>query len=117
MSKLYATVVVVCLALSFAQAQQQPNPAPQPRQLSPYTFRITAANCRSKMHPRRIFAGFRVKDQPGIVTALHGVVGCGEISATNTQGLLLNESLQIVAVDLDHDAALLLSKEVARMPA
>jgi S1-C subfamily serine protease len=62
--------------------------------------------------------GFRVKDQIGIVTALHGVVGCDDIWAENTSGQYLQlKTLRITAVDIDRDVAVLYSEDLAKLPA
>jgi len=104
----------VCLALALAAFVRLASAA---ENLSPYTFRIKATGCRTTdSHPVHILTGFRLSKQVGIVTALHGVVGCAEIWAANTYGLNLPDKLQIAAVDLDHDLALLKSTKLSQLP-
>ena len=45
-----------------------------------HVFRVRATDC--KFEPvKRVQTGFRLHDEPGIVTALHGVADCKSISA------------------------------------
>jgi hypothetical protein len=54
----------------------------------------------------------------GIVTALHGVVGCASIRVRSTSGgLVLRDPLQIGQLDIDNDAAALISFELLSKPA
>lgn len=101
--------------IAFAVAIVVAAPA-QIQQLSPHTFRVTAVGCPGRTG-RRTLTGFRVKDQVGIVTALHGILGCAAISARNTGNLRLKENLTVLALDLNRDVALVSSGELERMPA
>lgn len=58
-----------------------------------------------------VLTGFkaRVAEQAGIVTALHGVVGCTKITAFNLKSSF--QHLQISKVDIARDAAFLVSAE------
>lgn len=61
--------------------------------------------------------GFRVKDKKGIVTALHGVVGCKTINAEpDDSGVDPLNDLIITEVDIDRDMALLWSTELDVLP-
>ena len=85
---------------------------------SPYVFRITAGACESdkilKKDPeaQRLLTGFMVQGRSGIVTALHGVVGCDNISANSEITDNYFSKLEIIGVDLDRDMALLGSDEL-----
>ena len=104
-----------CFAIALALLGAFPAAA---QNLSPYTFRITTAGCKTTNgHPKHVLTGFRLSAQVGIVTALHGVVGCAEIYAANSYGLNIGEPLQIAAVDLDRDLALLKSSKLSQLPA
>jgi S1-C subfamily serine protease len=48
----------------------------------------------------------------GIVTALHGIAGCGRITAMSKQGPILSQSLSAVEVDIENDLVLLTSDEL-----
>jgi len=56
--------------------------------------------------------GFRLKGQPGIITALHGVVGCKSITVTLPGEKSLTFDVSMTAVDIPDDLALLSSSEV-----
>lgn len=60
----------------------------------------------------RVLTGFlvRVNGQTGIMTALHGVVGCSQIMAFNLSSAYRN--LRISKVDIASDAALLVSSQL-----
>ena len=77
---------------------------------NPNVFQIIVDNCQ---HPQTL-TGFRVKDLKGIVTALHGVVGCigGNIRARvgGTSHNYIN-NLHISRVDIERDVVLLTSYE------
>lgn len=84
---------------------------------SPYVFRITAGACESDRNPsvqeaQRLLTGFMVRGQSGIVTALHGVVGCHNISANSELEGNFFTNLEITEVDLDRDMALLGNDEL-----
>ena len=90
--------------LAFAQTTTfQPNP---------YVYRITVDGCTHQPESRRQ-TGFRVRGEPGIVTALHGLADCPDatIAAEYTNGVF--RDLRLVAVDIDRDMALLTSIESA----
>ena len=57
-----------------------------------------------------ILTGFRLHEKKGIITALHGVAGGKSISASNN--LEGYDNLEIIAVDIDHDLALLSSDKI-----
>ena len=63
----------------------------------------------------RALTGFRVEGLPGIVTALHGVAGCKEISAIpGKKGVAPFQDLKIAKIDIRRDLALLLSPSLSQ---
>jgi len=83
---------------------------------SPHIYKLNVAGCRYPPTERTL-TGFRVKGQLGIVTALHGVVGCQLINAQPAPGGPGPFNQLIVGkVDIDRDMALLWSKELAALP-
>lgn len=72
----------------------------------PYVYRLKISNCRFEPEPRRQ-TGFRIMGEAGIVTALHGVVDCTNISATSDDGQEVYNDLDVQAVDFANDTALL----------
>lgn len=82
---------------------------------SPHIYKIVVAGC--EVGPaERVQSGFRVKDQVGIVTALHGVLGCKTIIAEPGGNGRSFHNLLIGKVDIRHDIAVLWSKELAAPP-
>lgn len=61
-------------------------------------------------------SGFRLKGTPGIVTALHGVVGANSIRAISLRGPVLTKPLTIKLVDVERDLAVLVSDELTDSP-
>jgi hypothetical protein len=91
---------------------------PALRAQAEHVFRITAADCR--FGGDRVLTGFRYSGQPGIVTALHGVVGCSRITAVRPIAPgrpLLSYQVQPRAVSIASDLALLGSAELDALPA
>lgn len=87
------------LNLSYAQNQQ----------INQSIFKIRASNCQ--IGDERALTGFIVEE--GILTALHGVVGCTNIRALQYGvSAQVYTNLSIVKVDLDNDVALLQSPEL-----
>lgn len=82
---------------------------------SKYVYRIKSGNC-VQVPNIRIQTGFRAAGTKGIVTALHGVVGCKTITAKSGDDRVYR-NLEIQKVDFKHDVALLGSKELAAEPA
>ncbi|RIK40157.1 MAG: hypothetical protein DCC55_15855 [Chloroflexi bacterium] len=79
---------------------------------SPHVFRI---HSKCDVEPRqRVQTGFRVKRQKGIITALHGVLGCSTITAQPGGNGRSFANLKVVAVDISRDLALLRSDEMAQ---
>jgi hypothetical protein len=77
-----------------------------------HIFEVIAAGCR-KEPPERSQTGFLVRRRGGVITALHGVIGCSRITLrSSTDELHLSEPVQVVGVDIDSDAALLSSNEL-----
>lgn len=77
-----------------------------------HIFRIEAANCISDPQSR-VQTGFRAQGLPGIVTTLHGVIGCNDINARSYENKLIVNDLQITQVDVEHDVALLTSLQLS----
>ncbi len=82
-----------------------------------HVFLIHAAGC--KFEPKqRVQTGFRIKDQPGIITALHGVADCSSIVAESgdlDRNLRLKE-LIVGKIDVPADTAVLWSDKLASLP-
>jgi hypothetical protein len=83
---------------------------------SPYVFTVDASGCAGGVKARSQ-SGFRVLGTKGIVTALHGVVGCKSVTVRTERGQILYETLEIGKVDVDNDATLLISDELYKLPA
>jgi hypothetical protein len=72
-------------------------------------FEIIAYGCAAAPRDRRL-TGFVVNGVSGIVTALHGVVGCRVVNARGrTRGF---SRVEVEGVDVTHDVAVLRSAEV-----
>ena len=103
------TLVFTLLSLSLTLWAQGSSFTP-----SPHIYKIAAANC--EIGPaERVQSGFRVKNGVGIITALHGVVGCKTIIAEPGGDGQAFHQLIIGKVDIRHDVAVLWSKEIAGM--
>lgn len=74
-------------------------------------YRIKSANCTQEPKSR-IQTGFRIKGQIGIVTALHGVVGCSSITAQSEGTGKTFTNLVLNKVDISRDMALLSSADL-----
>ena len=83
----------------------------QPSNSSPLIFKIIATECPPSSGVRTL-TGFHTNEFPGIVTALHGVVGCKLSAVPNDPDLLTITDLYIERVDIAHDIALLNSPSV-----
>jgi hypothetical protein len=79
---------------------------------SAHVFRIKISGCTYSPDTRNQ-SGFWVNngDVVGIVTALHGVADCNEISATAGDGVTF-DGLEPLKVDIDRDVVLLSSSEL-----
>ena len=79
-------------------------------------FQINASKCPGKK-PERTLTGFKLRGAgggpDGIITALHGVAGCGLIMAVPDQGQPLTQALQLSELDVENDLALLTSGELS----
>ena len=76
---------------------------------SAHIFRIQSEACRQQPSSKSL-TGFRLQGAPGIVTALHGVVGCGRLTARSAQETFTG--LTIAKVDIDRDLVLLWSPKL-----
>lgn len=75
-------------------------------------YRIRASGCTAP-HSDRVLTGFKIRGEAGIYTALHGVVDCdGGVSATTGDWSATYTDLRIVKADIEHDIALLWSREL-----
>lgn len=81
--------------------------APSP---TTHIYRISAGECTSRSDAIAQ-TGFRVNGLSGIVTALHGVVGCRSVTASSGDDVL--NDLEIVKADIARDIALLWSPRLA----
>lgn len=104
------TLVFTLLSLSLTLWAQGNSFTP-----SPHIYKIAAANCETGP-AERVQSGFRVRNGVGIITALHGVLGCKTIIAEPGGDGQAFHSLIIGKVDIRHDVALLWSKELASAP-
>ncbi len=70
-------------------------------------FKIRASACLDGVDNKRL-TGFAMQGTNGIVTALHGVVGCRIVSAqqSGSHGIVI-QNLRIADVDIDRDIAVL----------
>lgn len=78
---------------------------------SPYIYKIRAAQCPQAPN-ERVLTGFRVRNLKGIVTALHGVLGCKTITAQPGGNGPTFDNLIIGKVDIKRDVALLWSESL-----
>lgn len=78
---------------------------------SEHIFLIKAFDCASGPK-NRTQTGFRIRGRKGIITALHGVAGCGTVKAQSKQGPLLSSSLLPAEVDIENDLVLIISDEL-----
>ncbi|HEV7905653.1 MAG TPA: serine protease [Pyrinomonadaceae bacterium] len=61
---------------------------------------------------QRSQTGFQVRGTKGLITALHGVIDCQRVMASSRKGLVLDQPLNVVKTDIDHDVALLSSPQL-----
>ena len=73
-------------------------------------YKVRASDCVAG--DTRALTGFLSRSERGIVTALHGVVGCTTIRVLNDEGQVFR-NLQVSRADLESDIALLQSRELA----
>jgi hypothetical protein len=71
-----------------------------------HIYQVEAANCVSLPEPR-VQTGFRLSGMNGIVTALHGVVGCSHRTARRPDTGEVHLNLEIALVDFERDIAVL----------
>ena len=74
-------------------------------------FLVKAFDCRSGPG-ERAQTGFRIRGSKGVLTALHGVVGCEKIKVQSETGVILYDAVSIKLADIKHDAAVLSSIEL-----
>ena len=97
-NKPYCYAGILCVALLFggggkATAQRE------------HVFFVKANGCTGR-YPTRTQTGFRVRGVHGVVTALHGVVGCRGIDVKTDNGDAVWTRLSIVRVDIERDVAI-----------
>lgn len=104
-SSIIVILLVFLLLLNTATVMAQQSIA------SPDVFKIEASDCLSgQAQAVRVQTGFHVQGDIGIITALHGVVGCQTISAHSAiPGEDNIWNLQIAEADVDRDVAKLRS--------
>ena len=73
----------------------------------PQVFQIVADECSHG--PRRVQTGFLADGHQGLITALHGVLGCNTLQARRAADERPISGLKIVEVDIERDVALLSS--------
>lgn len=112
MRRWLVVMLLVCLALSVSFTLWAQSSSFTP---SPHIYKIAAADCETGP-AERVQSGFRVKTQVGIITALHGVLGCKTIIAEPGGDGQSFHALLIGKVDTRHDIAILWSKELAGAP-
>jgi tetratricopeptide (TPR) repeat protein len=96
--------LLLLLASTAAHAQQR------------FVYRVKISDCAGDAQ-LRIQTAFRIAERPGLVTALHGVIGCNSITAISEAGGVLTKPLKVEYVDVDHDAAILQSDELRQLKA
>lgn len=102
----FRTALRAAVLIALASAHQPPAAAAQP--VSQFVYQVRATECGAGQKGRRL-TGFREAGRRGIVTALHGVVGCENVTASNAQDSRNLGQLRIVQVDVARDLAVLSS--------
>lgn len=99
--KIILLVILVCTVQIVAYAQN-----------AVYRININGIN------GTRVQTGFKLKNEKGIITALHGVAGYeGKISVTSAAtGKTINDNIFIVKVDIAHDICVISSKLIDVFP-
>jgi len=100
---MYRTIVFIVLAHVLATPAVSSTPGGE------YVYRIKAQDCGNSLEAR-VQTGFKLRGKAGIVTALHGVVGCNDLSAISESMLL--KDLKIDEVDIARDLAFLSSNQL-----
>jgi len=101
-TKVTATLFVLCLVAaspaSFADVRES-------------LFKIRASACADGVDNKRL-TGFAMDGTDGILTSLHGVVGCRIVTAqqSGSNGIVIQD-LRITEVDIDRDVAVLNADE------
>jgi hypothetical protein len=76
-----------------------------------HIFLVKMSSCASGPKERSQ-TGFRIRGIKGVITALHGVAGCGEIKVQSETGKILSDAVRVSRVDVKNDVALLSSSEL-----
>lgn len=97
-------IVMICLWLGLFSLTVHAQ-LPDLKELKSYVFRVEADGCPSKPK-KRALTGFKIAGISGLVTALHGVVGCDTIYVIDSKGKYKNSpyggfKLGITLVDKD----------------
>ncbi|MEZ4618058.1 MAG: trypsin-like peptidase domain-containing protein [Caldilineaceae bacterium] len=108
----YGLVMILLALLTLASTISAQSNYLQP---IPAIYRIKSDRC-SFEPVARLQTGFRVEGQPGIITALHGVLDCETVSAVSGDSQKIINDLTIAAVDIERDVALLSSTELDQSP-
>lgn len=105
---IFVFIVTLALVADTLQAQSIASTA----QMAVY--RLEIRGCTFEGAAPRSQIGFQVTGLVGIVTTLHGLADCTEVSATTADGQIVFEQLVITQVDLLHDIALLASPALSK---
>lgn len=106
-------VVILCLIGTGASGVFQNGHADNDS-VKRFIYKIRASEC--EQGGERVLTGFFVPEEGGLVTALHGVVGCDNIRALNFENLKEDKdvfrNLSVGKADFELDVALLVSDEI-----
>lgn len=100
MQRIGGLVLIVVLVLVSGVSMSHSNDDLQ------YIYLLEAADCVS-LPEARSQTGFRLQGVQGIVTALHGVVGCSHITARRPETGEVHNLLVVALVDVERDVAVL----------
>jgi len=98
-----ACAIVLCLLVAPCSVVAQV--------ISTHVFHVLASGCIAYPEDRDLTA-VRIKGYQGLLTALHGVVGCRTIAAFQPDSNERFLEMQITRADLDNDVALISSTEI-----
>src|SRR5262249_12619268 len=102
------SVVLTVATLIMWYSSEGVGAVPPEEDLNRSVYQINASECGPE-HTGRLLTGFRANlaNKSGLITALHGVVGCANIRADNLTGHFPN--LQVLNVNVQLDVAFLTS--------
>ena len=79
--------------------------------VSDFVFLVKAQDCTARPSAVTIQTGFRYRGLKGIVTSLHGVVGCRSLSVHSERTLQAAAAMEIGKANIEADLALLISPQ------